>query len=363
MTQNDESLGFRKISYPYNIKNNLKFFEEEENANNGNINENQSYNHGEKENKIPNKKNELVTEEDNKEIEKKEIILETQLLNPEIMTIMKGAKKFNYNFDLINIDFKDFIHKFSFDNDENKNISNISSNISNKKSINDSYSNLSQSIYNSNSEENNKNNSGKHLILENGKKQINKNLLTCNCKNSSCLKFYCECFSKGKYCKNCLCCNCKNKEEFENIRQEKYKNIILRNPRAYYQIKSIKRSWTCNCKNSNCTKKYCDCFQNGKSCTSKCKCANCLNKIIKDNNYLGKKIGRTKIGIKMLKNSVYLTPKKRDINKNKGEKTILCNQSTADLSENHNANNNIFNNFSNSSKYKEIRLRLNMNDI
>ena len=32
----------------------------------------------------------------------------------------------------------------------------------------------------------------------------------CNCKNSKCLKLYCECFSLGEYCNNCNCVNCHN---------------------------------------------------------------------------------------------------------------------------------------------------------
>ena len=358
MIKNDEGIGFRKLSYPYYIKNNFKFFEEEENMDE-NINENLSCTSSENKQQLINKKNELITLEDKKENEKNEINLETQLLNPEIMKIMQATKKFKYNFELINLDFKDFVHKFSFENDENINTSNITNNMNNKKNINESDSNFSQTINNSNSEENNNINSSKYIILENGKKQINTNFLKCNCKNSSCLKLYCECFSKGKYCENCFCCNCKNKEEFENIREEKYKNIILRNPKAIYQIKSIKKSWTCNCKNSNCIKKYCDCFHNGKSCTSKCKCINCLNKQIYDNNTRKtKKIRRIRGGKKLLKNIIYLTPKKR------GNCIINGNQSTADLSENHNYyNKNIFNNLSNKSKCKEISQRLNMNDV
>jgi hypothetical protein len=33
----------------------------------------------------------------------------------------------------------------------------------------------------------------------------------------------------------------------------------------------------CNCKHSNCKKKYCECFQYGLECSSKCKCVNCQN--------------------------------------------------------------------------------------
>ena len=105
----------------------------------------------------------------------------------------------------------------------------------------------------------------------------------CTCKNSNCLKFYCECFANGRFCENCLCINCKNTQEYKDLRLEKYNLIISRNPKAIQKINSTKRSWTCKCRNSNCSKKYCDCFQNGRSCTSKCKCINCLNKNINGN--------------------------------------------------------------------------------
>ena len=353
------------MSYP-NLRRNLKFFEEDENMNNGNISIDSS--EKDEQNNIK-KKNDFIKNENNNN-EKKNIILESEKIFPEIMKIYQKAKKFDYNFDLININFKDFIHNFSFENNENKNTLNIphnnvlNNNEIKKKYINESLSNLTSSINNSN--ENNITYSGKYIILENGKKQINKELLKCNCKNSSCLKFYCECFSNGQYCENCFCCNCKNKKEYENLRQEKYKNILLRNPKAIHQINSTKKSWTCNCKNSNCTKKYCDCFQNGKSCTSKCRCVNCLNKISNLNNNTlrkKKKIKRIRGRKKLLKN-IFLTPKKRTSKKSEVySKGFNNNQSTADLTENNNNKNNIFNNISNRSKLKEISLKLNMNDV
>ena len=121
----------------------------------------------------------------------------------------------------------------------------------------------------------------------------------CTCKNSNCLKFYCECFANGKYCdnNNCICLNCKNTQENEKLRIEKYKEIISRNPKAIQKIKSTKKSWTCKCRNSNCLKKYCDCFQNGRFCTSKCRCINCMNKNVGLKNNNEKKMKRIR-GIK-----------------------------------------------------------------
>mmetsp|Transcript_29607 Transcript_29607/g.34713 ORF Transcript_29607/g.34713 Transcript_29607/m.34713 type:complete len:81 (+) Transcript_29607:1356-1598(+) len=33
----------------------------------------------------------------------------------------------------------------------------------------------------------------------------------------------------------------------------------------------------CHCKKSNCLKNYCECFQNGHPCTSRCTCISCKN--------------------------------------------------------------------------------------
>ena len=331
-----------------------------------------SSNSNEKEEKtILNKKLDFNSETNNNlnNKNKDKIIFESRALINEINKVYKKVKKFDYNLEAINIDFNDFINHFSFDNNENKNILNIpnnaiysfsNDNITQRKSRGESFSNSNSSQTMNNSIENNPIFSGKYIVLENGKKQINKDLIKCNCKNSSCLKFYCECFANGKCCENCPCCNCKNKPEFENLRQEKYKNIIMRNPKAIQQINSTKKSWTCNCKNSNCKKKYCDCFQNGKNCTSKCKCLNCLNKTNNINYSYGnnsgemRKVKRIRGGKKLLKNNKFITPKKRN-----GKRSN--NQSTEAFTEYNNKTDN-FNNLSNKLKFKEIRQKLNMNN-
>jgi hypothetical protein len=42
---------------------------------------------------------------------------------------------------------------------------------------------------------------------------------TCNCKNSKCLKLYCECFRQGKMCgPGCSCRNCQNTTDFDDLR-------------------------------------------------------------------------------------------------------------------------------------------------
>ena len=169
MAKNDEGYELRKMSYPYNLKRNLHFLEDDENIND-NISDNSSEKNG---HFTTEKRNDFINTENSKE--NKDFIFNSDLLIPEIMKIYQNAKKFDYNIDLINIDFKDFIHNFSFENDENKNTINISSN-----NISDNNANklryVSESFSHSgptsnNSIENN-NIPGKFIILENDNKQI-----------------------------------------------------------------------------------------------------------------------------------------------------------------------------------------------
>jgi Tesmin/TSO1-like CXC domain, cysteine-rich domain len=56
---------------------------------------------------------------------------------------------------------------------------------------------------------------------------------TCNCRNSKCLKLYCECFASGRYCSNCNCANCMNNTMHEAARSKAIENILERNPNAF----------------------------------------------------------------------------------------------------------------------------------
>ena len=300
-------------------------------------------------------------------------IIESASLISDIMKAHQNSKKFNYNMQKINMDFNDFINMCSFKNDENQNIENMTNNI--HSSGNNKINQINQINFNININKSfpkyYPNNRDKYVTLSNGQKKLNKDLISCTCKNSSCLKFYCDCFAHGKCCINCSCMNCQNIPEYESIRQEKYKNIIERNPKAAYQINSVKKSFTCNCKNSNCQKKYCDCFHSGKSCTTKCKCINCLNKVsnTKNSNNKGgkRKYTRRIRGIKNNKiyDDIYLTPKRKRRNKNYEDK----NQSTAPVTESYvnnlsNKKNIVFNSASNKNKFKEVseKLKLEMNE-
>jgi hypothetical protein len=119
----------------------------------------------------------------------------------------------------------------------------------------------------------------------------------CNCKKSKCLKLYCECFAAGVYCiEPCSCIDCFNKPIHEDVVLATRKQIESRNPLAFAP-KVIRNSDSvqetgddasktpasarhkrgCNCKKSNCLKKYCECYQGGVGCSINCRCEGCKN--------------------------------------------------------------------------------------
>ncbi|KAK9292144.1 hypothetical protein L1049_020103 [Liquidambar formosana] len=119
----------------------------------------------------------------------------------------------------------------------------------------------------------------------------------CSCKKSKCLKLYCECFAAGLYCiEPCLCQDCFNKPIHEDKVLETRKQIESRNPLAFAPKvisstnsvpefgdesnntpASARHKRGCNCKKSNCLKKYCECFQAGVGCSINCRCKECRN--------------------------------------------------------------------------------------
>lgn len=112
--------------------------------------------------------------------------------------------------------------------------------------------------------------------------------ICCSCKRSKCLKLYCECFASGEYCAGCSCVSCYNIEQKESHRKSAISQTLERNPDAFKpkfkeilkegEIQSVHNKG-CHCSKSACKKKYCECFQNGNSCSSSCQCIGCKNQI------------------------------------------------------------------------------------
>lgn len=67
----------------------------------------------------------------------------------------------------------------------------------------------------------------------------------CNCKNSRCLKLYCECFASGRYCNACNCSNCMNNKDHEQARSKAIEAILERNPNAFRPKIQIQQVCTC----------------------------------------------------------------------------------------------------------------------
>ena len=98
----------------------------------------------------------------------------------------------------------------------------------------------------------------------------------CKCSKTKCLKLYCECFSDGKLCEDCDCKDCHNTLAFKEERESVIIRTKNKNPRAFRDDISANYK-ICHCAKSFCMKKYCECYQSGRSCNSNCKCKQCKN--------------------------------------------------------------------------------------
>lgn len=106
--------------------------------------------------------------------------------------------------------------------------------------------------------------------------EIKPSTTVCGCSKTKCLKLYCECFAEGKYCEDCNCKSCHNNEEHKDEREAVMIKTKVKNPGAF-RVDISSNYKICHCNKSFCMKKYCECYQNGRSCNSNCKCKECKN--------------------------------------------------------------------------------------
>ena len=98
----------------------------------------------------------------------------------------------------------------------------------------------------------------------------------CGCSKTKCLKLYCECFAGGKICEDCNCKDCHNNLDFNEERQSVMIKTKGKNPGAF-RVDISDNYKICHCTRSFCMKRYCECYQNGRSCISNCRCKQCKN--------------------------------------------------------------------------------------
>ena len=105
--------------------------------------------------------------------------------------------------------------------------------------------------------------------------------IKCNCHNNHCAQGYCDCLKNGIACDplKCGCTECVNTVDNSDLRLSLKSKQTSRV--AMLSAAEIKDTpilpFTCKCSKSKCQKKYCECYQAGRTCGLHCKCSDCHN--------------------------------------------------------------------------------------
>ena len=190
--------------------------------------------------------------------------------------------------------------KINFNEDEeinisNDNINNNNININNDKNDNDNNDDINNNRFTNNNLLSNNQRMHSSLLsnLEKGNlllrnKNNNNELNNCMKQNNIInTKICCTCTKTNcikKYCacfsngKYCDQCECINCMNTPKNKKEKENENRNRN------ILNYDNNVICNCTKSNCLKKYCECYKLGKECGTLCRCIGCANKTNKNSN-------------------------------------------------------------------------------